>query len=38
MQQVRADKFRRLVGVSPALFEQMRQAAQAAEAASTHPI
>ena len=30
-------KFKRLVGVSPATFEQMRQAAAASEPPSTHP-
>jgi hypothetical protein len=29
--------FRRLVGVTPAVFEQMREAALAGEAASSHP-
>jgi hypothetical protein len=38
MRQVRADKFRRLVGVTPAVFEQMREAALASEPASTHLV
>jgi Helix-turn-helix of DDE superfamily endonuclease len=38
MQRVEAGKFRRLVGVSPAVFERMRAAALAAEPISTHPI
>ena len=31
-------KFRRLVGVTPAVFVQMREAALAGEPASTHPV
>ena len=38
MRQVRPDKFRRLVGVIPAVFEQMRAAVLASEPVSTHPV
>lgn len=31
-------KFRRLVGVSPEVFAQMREVAQASESASIHPV
>lgn len=37
-QRLRADKFRRLIGVSPPVFEQMREAARAGEPLSTHPV
>ena len=35
---VEAGKFRRLVGVTPAVFAQMRAAALASEPVSTHPV
>ena len=38
MRQVRPDKFWRLVGVMPAVFEQMRAAVLASEPVSTHPL
>jgi hypothetical protein len=38
MRCMEAGKFRRLVGVSPMVFEQMRQAALASEPLSTHPV
>jgi hypothetical protein len=38
MQSIEAGKLRRLVGVSPAVFEAMRQAALAGEPASSHPV
>ena len=37
MRELGASKFRRLTGVKPAVFEQMREAALAGEPASTHP-
>ncbi len=36
--QLRAGKFRRLVGVSPPVFEQIREAAKADEPCSTRPV
>ena len=37
MRSMEASKFRRLTGVKPVVFEQMREAALAGEASSTHP-
>ena len=38
LRQMPPEKFRRLVGVKPAVFEQMREAAMASEPVSTHPV
>lgn len=37
MRRLEAGKFRRLTGVKPAVFKQMREAAQVGETASSHP-